>query len=768
MTPRDASTARAKRRIRAGILAGLAVVVVAGLWEASLTFGVTMPVWTVPLAPLAYAALAPAFLRRVSLIRRIVWALLAWSAQLALGVVTAAVLTVIGDLDFFGAWERMLWSFAPAPILHFVAAPFVLLPFRERLLPRGPARAGYVPAHAKPASVPIPVFAPRPINVGAENPFARREAAHEAAVEMAGEAAAPPTAVAPPEALPLSSSPSTALADDEIVRIPFERMAGQIPADMFVLPVDRIAASLREPGMLVVPRRLVIPQLQEGAVEIAWIDVDTQFPELAFAMPPHEVRAKFPGWKLTLPLDEIVRQLPPEMFRTEGPPHEAPGIEVFPPPFQPFSSVAPDSVVPPAPTPVVSPAPPSVAPPTPLAVATASPSATTAPHPVATAPPLAVPDVPAPVSDPLSIDAENLGERIAAEWVAMTAAPPVQESDVTEAAPVATAPATEPSGVTPPQAPAVAVAPVAGLPASVAEPEVDEVAAAVVADFEPSRAVAPPVVGSPSPPQPEVMTRVMVEDEDMSQARAWAREKSVEFAPVGAVEVDVRRGNGGIVVSLVGAGIDVEAVASAGASLAPFVGPAGPIPCEQLTVRAARAAVVVTTASGATLAVAVRRGGAVALAEILARRIAEGDVPGAIGATTSARRTLSRALAPAAINGSVSTIGNVLDGFGRVAPARFATEGGELSVYVFRPREVPAQPFGDIAAALWEALADADAPAALGPIESIVLREGRRHSVVRPFAAARGPVLLVASGTVDHAGLALRQAARAAAQLEAV
>jgi hypothetical protein len=49
------------------------------------------------------------------------------------------------------------------------------------------------------------------------------------------------------------------------------------------------------------------------------------------------------------------------------------------------------------------------------------------------------------------------------------------------------------------------------------------------------------------------------------------------------------------------------------------------------------------------------------------------------------------------------------------------------------------------------------------------LRHGRRRSVVRRLAPAAGrPALLVASGAVDHAGLAHRQVARAAAQLEAV
>src|SRR5204863_4047588 len=113
------------------------------------------------------------------------------------------------------------------------------------------------------------------------------------------------------------------------------------PADLFVLPANRLAASLREPGVLVVPRRLVMPQLQEGAVEIAWALLEDQFPALAFAVPVIEVRTKLPDWRLTLPLDEIVRQLPHDTFHGTAPTSDAPGIEAFPPPFQAFSSPAP-------------------------------------------------------------------------------------------------------------------------------------------------------------------------------------------------------------------------------------------------------------------------------------------------------------------------------------------------------------------------------------------------------------------------------------------
>jgi hypothetical protein len=129
---------------------------------------------------------------------------------------------------------------------------------------------------------------------------------------------------------------------------------------------------------------------------------------------------------------------------------------------------------------------------------------------------------------------------------------------------------------------------------------------------------------------------------------------------------------------------------------------------------------------------------------------------------------MPRALAPAAIGGGVATIGDGLDGFGRVAPALFSDGERTLDVYVFRPRETPAQPLGDVAGALWQALTGDEALRPLGAVDSIVLGHGRARSVVRPLASPAGrPTLVVATGAVDFAGLAHRQVARAAAQLEA-
>jgi len=45
---------------------------------------------------------------------------------------------------------------------------------------------------------------------------------------------------------------------------------------------------------LTVPRRIVVAQLPEGAVQVDWAIVASQFPELAFAMSDVEFRRQYP------------------------------------------------------------------------------------------------------------------------------------------------------------------------------------------------------------------------------------------------------------------------------------------------------------------------------------------------------------------------------------------------------------------------------------------------------------------------------------------
>jgi len=106
-----------------------------------------------------------------------------------------------------------------------------------------------------------------------------------------------------------------------------------------------------------------VPQLGEGVVQVAWEVVAEQFPAAVFAVEPAEVKERIVNGRLLLPLDEIVRQLSPDVFAASigRGPVEVPGIEGFPAPFKPLGWEAPAETA--VAEPEVAPAPASPAPP---------------------------------------------------------------------------------------------------------------------------------------------------------------------------------------------------------------------------------------------------------------------------------------------------------------------------------------------------------------------------------------------------------------------
>ena len=144
---------------------------------------------------------------------------------------------------------------------------------------------------------------------------------------------APPIHVAP--ATPQAVDPA---APGAVVRIPFDRVVGQLPPGAFRVPLLQVGARLREAETLLVAQALIVPQLGEGVVQVAWEAVAEQFPAAVFAVTPAEVKDRIVNGRLLLPLDEIVKQLPPDVFGASmgRGPVEVPGIESFPAPFRPL------------------------------------------------------------------------------------------------------------------------------------------------------------------------------------------------------------------------------------------------------------------------------------------------------------------------------------------------------------------------------------------------------------------------------------------------
>ena len=145
-----------------------------------------------------------------------------------------------------------------------------------------------------------------------------------------------PVAAAPESPRPLSMpfvQPPPPPADEPLTRISFDRIATQLPPDVFVLPPARLSESLREPHVVTVPSRHVLPHLADGAIDIPWAVIEYQFPEMAFALPQAEVRRRFAGWHLSLPMDEVLSQAPPELWRVDVPAPDLTALNQFPAPF---------------------------------------------------------------------------------------------------------------------------------------------------------------------------------------------------------------------------------------------------------------------------------------------------------------------------------------------------------------------------------------------------------------------------------------------------
>jgi hypothetical protein len=122
---------------------------------------------------------------------------------------------------------------------------------------------------------------------------------------------------------------------EETIRIPFTRVADQLPAEIFNLPRELVGANLREADHLRIPHRLVRPQLPEGLVQVGWRIVAEQFPREALALPDEEIVRRLPNGVLVLPLDEVVRQIPRDVFELSAPAPDIQALEDFPLPFQP-------------------------------------------------------------------------------------------------------------------------------------------------------------------------------------------------------------------------------------------------------------------------------------------------------------------------------------------------------------------------------------------------------------------------------------------------
>lgn len=345
------------------VVAGLAGYV--GLVFALTRYRVTLtlpplPWWALQAAPpLLYGLLIVLCLRRVTPGGFLGGTLALWAAHILLGTLTPLLAAVFDPLNH---GRMLLLTFPPPPLPQMAVVPLLLVPLRSVLAPKSPIRRSDRPSgvgvrratldSADRVAGPAPLSAPAPEAVSAAatevTGWARSRPAWPLAQDEA--APAPPQDPAPPDLDPeveraaeweaRMSAPNAAppeIAEDAVVRIPFARIAAQFSTDTFLLPLDRVAASLPEPGVVTVPIDCVLPQLGEGLVTVAWEIVADQFPRDVLAITDDEVKTGLREGGLVLPLDEVVSQLPHELFAATGFGPDVRGIESYPAPFQPFA-----------------------------------------------------------------------------------------------------------------------------------------------------------------------------------------------------------------------------------------------------------------------------------------------------------------------------------------------------------------------------------------------------------------------------------------------
>ena len=565
----------------------------------------------------------------------------------------------------------------------------------------------------------------------------------------------------PEPSLVVAPAPAPVIGE-ATVRVSFERVAVELPAEAFRVSLDQVAARMHQPGALLIPLSQVLPQLGEGLIRVGWDVVAPQFPRGQMAVSDAEMIERLPNG-IQLPLDEVIRQISPELFVTGGAAVDVRGLESFPAPFQPLLSD-------PEPAPAAAPEPPA-------------PTAEAVPEPVSE--PVAEPS-PAPSPQivlepaPAAISMAEPVPAIVPEPPRMVEPPPAL---------VEVRPASDPIPTEPPSAlEEVAPAPtVAGRPA-VPEP---------VLEVEPARAVTPPApIETPEPlgkepvPVPVVMAPA-VEPAAPSPTRAWPMAPPIEsgavpaladpaaaaeirriltlLAPIASFEATVHSMEGITVFSMVAPAVTPEtAVAATGLALPLLTDSRAPWPLDQITLRGPETALVLTpldsaSARGPVLATAASRGGALALLEMLGQRAAaKGSRPVAIPAAPPLGDR--RSLVPAPVPAQATRQASSLTAYGPVTASVLRDTEGEGVFYFFLPPGTDVPGVGAFAQDLQAVVRKAAGSGAV--FRTAVLRSGNTLVVIQPEEVGHGrSIVVVAGGDVTRPGLAYRQVERATTML---
>jgi hypothetical protein len=793
-------------------------VMVAALLSFRVGVTLTLPWWVAVAVPAAfYVVLVPMSLPRASFARWVAAVCALFGVYAAVAALAGAVASAVTGLPYWAAVGETSLRFLPVPALQLFCPPIALLPFRSLVarptrrrsgarrhsgsstasgqsagvaplgegltvmnIPR-PSFSSFAPASAGPAPTPVTIDAGRTPDMASVTVDAPALAEPERGPvqatdvqEPVGSPGAPsaPAAIEPVALMePLESGDQPVGREEEVAprergavaRVSFARVADQLPADAFSMSLEALGSRLVEPGCLLVPLRLVLPQLTEGQVTVDWEDVADQFPTDAFALSPTAIRERIPDGLLLLPLDELIGQLPPEAFALPTSAVDVAGLESFPLPFQPQA--------PEEPAPVVE------------AVETApEPEALVAPA-VAEAP---VP--PAPVE--VSVEPSVLPEAGQSPEVVLATELPASEPAPAEL-PAAELPATQPPATQPPATQpedeqpldlvAAAVSVTEPVPPAVSfDPPVEPPAPspAPSVDAPVSIPALPVVTASPATAftylTPLVATGASVE-EGASIARLGEA-----LAPLGVLQARVATVEGASLYVLHSAGVQADdLMATAARSLPLLASGRAPWPVEQLTLRFANGAVVVTPIgrTSALVTASAPRSGSQAMLEILSLRAAASHRAAASTGPdpVSTEAAVAADVEPIQVTGgpTADLLAGAVSGLGPFRPSVLRDPAGELELCLLAMAGEDTRTVGAFAHAAGRVLGSFGDAGVLGPFESAVFKVGRRSAgrpdasrlVVRPAAGRPGHWIALVTDTAP--GRARLETERAAARLGA-
>jgi hypothetical protein len=464
-------------------------------------------------------------------------------------------------------------------------------------------------------------------------------------------------------------------------------------------------------------------------IRVGWDVIAPQFPRVAMAVSDAEMAERLPHG-IRLPLDEIVRQVPPDLFMAAGPAADVRGLEYFPAPFQPLvSDPAPEAVAEEA------------TPEREAVVAEESREAVLEP-----APALASPTEPEPgvAEDPVVHLVPDPIEELPV--VPMVEADRPLDLDTRVAF-------DEPEPVVAASSPAVAPTPEPPSEPEFSWAQPSPVRAAVTTWADPAPAAPPPAALVPGPAE-----------------AAEARRIVALLAPIASFDVSVQAVEGVTVFAMASPTVAHEtAVAVAGLALPLFTDRRPPWPVDQITLRGPETAVVLTPLGGPgdrgpVLAAAAPRGGALALLEILCRRAAGDRAGGPAAPPPGVEPAGSPSLASAAVPSRAAALTRGLTAFGDVTASVLRDAESEAVLYFFLPAgdDVPA--VGAFAQDLHAVMRKAAGSGAV--FRTAILRSSDTLLVIQPEEIGHGrSIVIVAGGSVTRPGLAYRQVERAAATL---